>query len=108
MRIVTRIVIMLVIRTVVTKVISLVKARPAGEGEGDRLLHLYGDGLLLLVHVSGLGELDVAGADVAGGGELNSLLGAGDHHGLAELGQVPGGRRGVQYYTTETRGVAAR
>ena len=43
----------------------------------------------LLVNVSGLGELDLAGADVAGGRELDSLLGAGDYHGLTKLGQVP-------------------
>ena len=61
---------------------------PAGEGEGDGLLHLDGDGLLLLVDVGGLGQLDVAGADVAGRGELDALLGAGDHHALAKLAQV--------------------
>ena len=60
----------------------------AGEGEGDGLLHLDGDGLLLLVHVGGLGQLDVAHADVAGSGELDALLGARDHHRLAELGEI--------------------
>ena len=61
---------------------------PACEGEGDGLLHLDGDGLLLLVHVGGLGQLDVAHADVAGSGELDALLGARDHHRLAELGEI--------------------
>ena len=61
---------------------------PGGEGQVDGLLHLDGHGLLLLVHVGGLGELDVAHPDVPGGGELDALLGAGDHHGLSELGQV--------------------
>ena len=64
---------------------------PAGEGEGDRLQHLDDHHLLLLVHVGGLRQLDVAGPDVARGGELDALLGAGDHHGLAELGEVPAG-----------------
>ena len=68
---------------------KIISNAPGGEGERDRLLHLDGDGLLLLVHVGGLGELDVASSDVAGGGELDSLLGAADHHGLAELGEVP-------------------
>ena len=62
---------------------------PAGEGEGDGLLHLDDDGLLLLVHVGGLGELDVGSPDVAGGGELDTLLGAADHHRLAKLGEIP-------------------
>ena len=62
---------------------------PAGEGEGDGLLHLNDDGLLLLVHVGSLGKLDVASSNVAGGGELNALLGAADHHRLAKLGEVP-------------------
>ena len=64
-------------------------SEPACESEGDGLLHLDDDGLLLLVNVGGLGELDVASSDVAGGGELDALLGAADHHGLAELGEVP-------------------
>ena len=67
---------------------KIISNAPGGEGERDRLLHLDGDGLLLLVHVGGLGELDVAHPDVPGGGELDALLGAGDHHGLSELGQV--------------------
>ena len=60
----------------------------ACEGESDWLLHLDGDGFLLLVHVGGLGQLDVAHPNVSGGGELNSLLGAGDDHGLSKLGQI--------------------
>ena len=47
---------------------------PAGEGEGDWLLHLDSDGLLLLVHVGRLGQLDVADTDVTGRGELDALL----------------------------------
>ena len=62
---------------------------PAGEGEGDGLLHLNDDGLLLFVHVSGLGELDVANADIAGGGKPDALLRAADHHRLAELREIP-------------------
>ena len=60
----------------------------ACEGECDWLLHLDGNSFLLLVHVGGLGQLDVAHPNVSGGGELDSLLGAGDDHGLTELGQV--------------------
>ena len=66
-----------------------INSEPACESEGDGLLHLDDDGLLLFVNVGGLGKLDVASSDVAGGGELDSLLGAADHHGLAELGEVP-------------------
>ena len=66
---------------------------PASKGEGDGLLHLNDDGLLLLVHVGSLSELDVAGPDVASGGELDALLGAADHHRLAELREVPVQRR---------------
>ena len=62
---------------------------PGGEGQVDGLLHLDGHGLLLLVHVGGLGELDVANPDVSGSGELDALLGAGDDDGLSELGEVP-------------------
>ena len=65
----------------------------ACEGECDWLLHLDGDGFLLLVHVGGLSKLDVAGPDVAGGGELDALLGAADHHRLAKLREVPVQRR---------------
>ena len=61
---------------------------PGGEGQVDGLLHLDGDGLLLLVHVGGLGELDVADSDISGCGELDALLGAGDDHGLPELSQI--------------------
>ena len=60
----------------------------AGEGQGHGLLHVDGHRLLLLVDVGRLGELDVAGADVAGRAELDALLRAGDHHALAELRQV--------------------
>ncbi len=67
---------------------SVIDNPPRGEVKGDGLLHLNRDGLLLLVHVGGLGELDVANTDVAGGGELDSLLGAGDHHRLTELRQI--------------------
>ena len=60
----------------------------AREGQGDWLLHVDGDGLLLLVDAGGLGELDVAGADVSGRGELHALFRAGDDDALAELGEV--------------------
>ena len=60
----------------------------AREGQGDGLLHVDGDGLLLLVDVGGLGELDVAGADVSGRGELHAFFRAGDDDALAELGEV--------------------
>ena len=63
---------------------------PAGEGEGNRLLHLNDNSLLFLVHIGGLGELDVASTNVAGGRELDPLLGAADHHRLTELREVPG------------------
>ena len=53
---------------------------PAGEGESDWLLHLDGDRFLFLVDVGGLGKLDVAGSDVAGGRKFDSLLGARNHH----------------------------
>ena len=61
---------------------------PGGEGQIDGLLHLDGHGLLLLVHVGGLCELDVANTDVTGGGELDALLCAGDDDGLSELRQI--------------------
>ena len=51
----------------------------------DSNLHLDGDRFLFLVDIGGLGELDVARADVAGGRKLDALLGAGDHDRLAEL-----------------------
>ena len=72
-------------------------SEPARESEGDGLLHLDDDGLLLLVNIGGLGELDVASSDVAGGGELDPLLGAADHHGLAELGEVPKGKQVLKW-----------
>ena len=62
---------------------------PGGEGQVDGLLHLDGDGLLLLVNVGGLGELDIAHSDITGSGELDALLGAGDDDGLPKLGQIP-------------------
>ena len=61
---------------------------PAGEGESDWLLHLDGDRFLFLVDVGGLGKLDVAGSDVAGGRKLDALFRAGDHHALPELTQI--------------------
>ena len=61
----------------------------AREGQGDGLLHVDGDGLLLLVDVGGLGELDIAHSDVTGSGELDALLGAGYDDGLTKLGQIP-------------------
>ena len=64
-------------------------SEPACESEGDRLLHLDDDGLLLLVNVGGLGELDIAHSDVTGSGELDALLGAGYDDGLTKLGQIP-------------------
>ena len=51
----------------------------------DSNLHLDGDRFLLLVDVGRLGELDVSGADVAGSGKLDAVLGAGDHDRLTEL-----------------------
>ena len=60
----------------------------ACEGECDWLLHLDGNSFLLLVHVGGLCELDVANTDVTGGGELDALLCAGDDDGLSELRQI--------------------
>ena len=42
----------------------------------------------LFVDVSSLGNLDVTNTDVAGGAELDALLGAGDDERLAELGKV--------------------
>ena len=64
-------------------------SEPACESEGDGLLHLNDNGLLLLVNIGGLGELDVAHSDVTGSGELDALLGAGDDDGLPKLGQIP-------------------
>ena len=62
--------------------------QPAGKGERDWFLHLNGHRLLLLVHVGGLGELNVAHADIAGRRKLDALLGAGDDERLAKLTQV--------------------
>ena len=45
--------------------------------------------LVLLVNVAGLGQLDVPGAELSGGGELDSVLGTGDHDGVSDLGEVP-------------------
>ena len=72
---------------------------PGGEGEGDWLLHLDAHGLLLLVHVGSLSKLDVANPNVAGGGELDSLLSAGNHHGLAKLRKITNLDRVVHVYT---------
>ena len=44
--------------------------------------------IIHLVNIGSLGELDVTHSDVSGGGELDSLLGAGDDDRLAELRQV--------------------
>lgn len=44
--------------------------------------------LILFVYVAGLGQLDVSGAELSGGRELDSILGAGDHDSIADLGQV--------------------
>ena len=44
--------------------------------------------LLLLVHVAGLGQLNVARSQFSGGGELYSVFGAGDHDRVPNLGQV--------------------
>ena len=43
---------------------------------------------VLFVYVAGLGQLDVSGAELSSGRELDSVLGAGDHDGVADLGQV--------------------
>ena len=61
---------------------------PGGECQIDRLLHFDGHGLLLLVHVGGLGELDVPNADVSSRGELDPFLCAGDDDRLSELREI--------------------
>ena len=63
-------------------------ARASSTSRSASSLHIDGDGLLLLVDVGGLGQLDVAGADVAGRGELDALFGARYDDTLAELRQV--------------------
>jgi hypothetical protein len=60
----------------------------ACKGEGNGLLHFDGDGLFLLVHIGGLSELDVAHSNIAGSGELDSLLGARNHNRFSELAQI--------------------
>lgn len=44
--------------------------------------------LLLLVHVACLGQLDISGAQFSIGGELDAVLGARDHDGVADLREV--------------------
>lgn len=44
--------------------------------------------LVLFVYVAGLGQLDVSCAELSSGRELDSVLGAGDHDGVANLGQI--------------------
>lgn len=51
-------------------------------------LHHVTHRLVLLVHIAGLGKLDVSCAQLSRGRELDSVLGAGDHDGVADLGQV--------------------
>lgn len=43
---------------------------------------------ILFVYVAGLGQLDVSGAELSSGRELDSVLGAGDHDSVTDLGQV--------------------
>ena len=63
--------------------------RPAAKGEGEWLLHLDGDRLLLLLLVACLCQLDAASANVASPGERHPSLCARYHHRLAKLTQVP-------------------
>ncbi len=51
-------------------------------------MHFDSHGFLLLVHVGGLSEFNVTGSDVTGRRELDTLLGAGNDDGLAELAQI--------------------
>lgn len=44
--------------------------------------------LVLFVYIAGLGQLDVSCAQLSCGGEFDSVLGAGDHNGVTDLGQV--------------------
>lgn len=60
----------------------------ARERQRDRLLHLDGHRLVLLVDGRRLGELDVGRSGVAGGGKADTFLGARDDDGFPELGQV--------------------
>ncbi len=54
----------------------------------DADLHFDGDCFLFLVDVGSLGELDVAGADVASGRKFDAFLGARNHDRFAELKQM--------------------
>lgn len=52
------------------------------------MLSSHTHSLVLFVHIAGLGQLDVSCAQLAWGGELDSILGAGDHDGVADLWKV--------------------
>lgn len=49
------------------------------------MLSSHTHSLVLFVHIAGLGQLDVSCAQLARGGELDSILGAGDHDGVTDL-----------------------
>ena len=59
-----------------------------GKVEVHGLLHVDHDRVIVLVHGGVVLEHNVAGAEVAGGGEADALLGHGDGAGVAEDGNI--------------------